>query len=58
MITRYANGLAVTHAAVVGGFLVWDGVFVADDEVAVRRAGYAVVQRLWTELERRGFFAG
>lgn len=54
----YANGLAVTHVAVAGRFLVWDGVFVADDEAAVRRAGYAVVQRLWTELERRGFFAG
>jgi len=54
----YANGLAVTHVTVTGRFLVWDGVFVADDEAAVRRAGYTVVQRLWAELERRGFFAG
>lgn len=54
----YANGLAVTHVAIAGRFLVWDGVFVVDDEAAVRRAGYAVVQRLWADLEHRGFFAG
>ena len=53
----YANGLAVSHVAVAGRFLIWDGAFVADDAAAVQRAGYAVVQRLWAELERRGFFA-
>jgi cytosine/adenosine deaminase-related metal-dependent hydrolase len=52
----YANGLAVTHVVVAGRFLVHDGRFVADDEAAVRRAGYAVVQRLWTELERHNYF--
>lgn len=54
----YANGLAVSDVAVAGRLLVCDGVFVADDMAAVERAGYAVVQRLWAELERRGFFAG
>lgn len=54
----YANGLAVTHVAVAGRFLIWDGGLAVDDEAAVRRAGYAAVRQIWDELERRGWFAG
>lgn len=53
----YANGLNVSHVAVAGRFLIWGGRLAVADETAVRRAGYAAVQQIWSELERRGWFA-
>lgn len=52
----YANGLAVSHVVVAGRFLIRDGALAVDDEAAVCRAGYGVVQQLWAELERRDWF--
>lgn len=47
----YANGLSVTHVAVAGRFLIWGGELAVDDGPAVARAGYAVVSKLWGQLE-------
>ncbi len=52
----YANGLNVSHVAVGGRFLIWEGRLAVADETAVKRAGYAAVQQIWAELERRGWF--
>jgi 5-methylthioadenosine/S-adenosylhomocysteine deaminase len=52
----YANGLAVSHVTVAGRFLIWQGQLAVAEQVAVERAGYAVVRGLWAELERRGWF--
>jgi cytosine/adenosine deaminase-related metal-dependent hydrolase len=52
----YANGLSVSHVAVAGRFLIWGGRLAVADEAAVTRAGYAAVQQIWDELERREWF--
>ncbi len=54
----YAGGHAVTHVAVAGRFLLWEGALAVDDGLAVQRRGYAAVRRIWDELESRGWFAG
>lgn len=52
----YANGLCVRHVMTDGNWQVRDGRFIVEDESKIVARGGAVVQKVWSQLEKEGFF--
>ena len=52
----YASGLHVRNVMTEGVLQICDGTLVVDDEARVIRRGAEVVQRIWAQLEREGWF--
>ena len=52
----YANGLSVRNVMTDGRWQVRDGRLLVDDESQVVARGGAVVRRVWSQLEKEGFF--
>jgi cytosine/adenosine deaminase-related metal-dependent hydrolase len=52
----YANGLSVRNVMTDGNWQVRDGRFILDDEAKIVARGGAVVRKVWTQLEKEGFF--
>ncbi len=52
----YANGTSVRHVMTDGRLQVFDGQVVCDDQTQVVADGGRVVQQVWRQLEREGWF--
>jgi cytosine/adenosine deaminase-related metal-dependent hydrolase len=52
----YANGSAVQHVVTDGYVQMRHGRLLVDDELAIRRRGGAVMQRLWQQLRDERWF--
>lgn len=52
----YASGASVRNVMTDGYFQVFDNAFVVDDEARIIRRGGAVVERMYAELLKRGYF--
>ncbi len=52
----YASGASVRNVMTDGYFQVFDNSFVVDDEARIVRRGGAVVERMYAELLKRGYF--
>ena len=52
----YANGSSVRNVMTDGRWQVRDGTFIVEDESQVLARGGAVVRKVWSQLEKEGFF--
>jgi 5-methylthioadenosine/S-adenosylhomocysteine deaminase len=52
----YSHGLAVRHVMTRGRLQVFDGRFIAADQTALAQRGGHVVERIWAQLEKEGWF--